>query len=114
MEYSVVEGREVNTVNYASGGFLYVKVRSSQSCTYIKCSLNRASGCPGYAHINHVSNTLNVTHEHVHDENAYKHSEFALRNKLKRAAESSSEKLRQVLMILVGEILLAHWYRFNK
>ena len=85
MEHSAVEGRKVNTVNYASGGFLYVKVRSSQSCTYVKCSLNRASECPGYAHINHVSNTLNVTHEHVHDENAYKHSQFALRNKLNRA-----------------------------
>ena len=96
MEYSVVEGRKVNIVNYASGGFLYVKVCSSQSCTYVKCSLNRASGCPGYAHINHVSNTLNVTHEHVHDKNTYKNSEFALRNKLKRAAESSSEKLRQL------------------
>ena len=52
-------------------------------------------GCPGYAHVDNYSNTLSVKNEH-HHENAYKRSEFALRNKLKRAAEYSSEKSREV------------------
>ena len=61
MEYYLAEGKTVNSLNYESEGYLYVKVRSSQSCTYVKCTLNRASGCPGYAHIDHVANTLRLT-----------------------------------------------------
>ena len=88
----MVEGKNLNSLNYKSGGYLYVKVRSTQSCTYVKCTLNRASRCPGYDHSDHVANTLRLTREHHDDENAYKQSEIVLRNQLKRAAECDSER----------------------
>ena len=43
-----------------------------------------------------VSNILIPTSAHDHGEEAYKRGEFSLRNKLKRAAETSSERLREV------------------
>ena len=76
----MVEGTKKNSLNYKSGGYLYVKVRSTQSCTYVKCTLNRASRCPGYAYGDHVANTLRLTRGHHHDENAYKQSTIVLQN----------------------------------
>ena len=76
----MVEGKNLNSLNYKSGGYLYVKVRSTQSCTYVKCTLNMASRCPGYAYSDHVRNTLRLTRGHHHDENAYKQSTIVLRN----------------------------------
>ena len=60
----------INYLKYESR--VYVKVRSSQSCTYVKCTLNRASGCPRNAHIDHVANKLRLTREHHHDEDVPK------------------------------------------
>ena len=96
MEVTLVEGKKLNSVNYQSGGYLYTKVRSSQQFTYVRCTLNRSSGCPGYAKIDNALNTLIPTSAHDHGEEAYKIGESLLRNKLKRAAEISSERLREV------------------
>ena len=49
MEVTLVEGKKLNSVNYQSAGYLYTKVRSSQQFTYVRCTLNRSSGCPGNA-----------------------------------------------------------------
>ena len=96
MNFVVVEGKRLNSIHYQSGGYLYLKVRDSKNFTYVRCTLYKNPGCKGFAKIDHESNTLVLTHEHDHDENAYRQNEFVLKNKLKRAAETSSERLRQV------------------
>ena len=96
MNFEVVEGKRLNSFHYQSGGYLYLKVRASKNFTYVRCTLYKNPGCKGFAKIDHDSNTLSLTHEHDHDENAYRQNEFVLKNKLKRAAETSSERLRQV------------------
>ena len=96
MQVTLVEGIKLNSFNYLSEGFLYVKVRTSQQFTYVRCTLNKSFGCPGYAKIDNVTNTLITTSAHDHGEEAYKRGVYSLRNKLKRAAETSSERLREV------------------
>ena len=85
MQVTLVEGKKLNSFNYLSEGFMYVKVRTSQQFTYGRCALNRSFGCPGYAKIDNVTNTLITTSAHDHGEEAYKRGEYSLRNKLKRA-----------------------------
>ena len=76
MEVTLVEGKKLNSLNYLSGGYLYIKVRTSQQFTYVRCALNRSGGCPGYAKIDNVSNILIPTCAHDHGEEAYKRGEF--------------------------------------
>ena len=94
MNFEVVEGKRLNSFHYQSGGYLYLKVRASKNFTYVRSTLYKNPGSKGFAKIDHDSNTLSLTHEHDHDENAYRQNEFVLKNKLKRAAETSSERLR--------------------
>ena len=72
MEVTLVEGKKLNSFNYLSGGYLYIKVRTSQQFTYVRCALNRSRGCPGYAKIDNVSNILIPTSAYDHGEEAYK------------------------------------------
>ena len=46
--------------------------------------------CPGHAKIDNVSNIFITASAHDHGEEAYKRGVISLRNKLKRAAETSS------------------------
>ena len=67
MEFTIVEGKKLNSFIYESGEYLYIKVRASENFTYLRCTLSRNSGCKGFAKIDHASNTLITTHEHDHD-----------------------------------------------
>ena len=89
-------------------------MRTSQQFTYVRCALNRSFGCPGYARIDYVTNTLITTSAHDHGEEVYKRGEYSLRNKLKRAAETSSERLREIFNETCREDPLKNMISFSK
>ena len=74
MEVTLVEGKKLNTFNYLSGGYLYIKVRTSQQFTYVRSTPNRSCGCPGHTKIDNISNIFINTSAHDHGEEAYKRS----------------------------------------
>ena len=47
-----MEGKKVNSSNYLSEGFRYVKARESESIIYVKCSLFRSHSCQCFGKIN--------------------------------------------------------------
>ena len=42
MEYSLVEGKKLNSNNYECQGFRYVKSRECETAIYLKCALFRS------------------------------------------------------------------------
>ena len=42
MEYSLVEGKNFNSINYECQGFRYVKSRECETAIYLKCALFRS------------------------------------------------------------------------
>ena len=68
MEYSVIEGKKLNSKNYESEGFRYVKARECEGSIYIKCALFRTNSCPCIGRIDKATNLMNLTH--IHNQNS--------------------------------------------
>ena len=70
MEYSVVEGKKSNSVNYISEGYRYVKCHENNGTIYLRCTLAKQKGC--YTDLpkvfvqtlisNHISSQITIYH----------------------------------------------------
>ena len=49
MDFSIVEGKKLNSTNYISGGYRYTKNPESNGTIYLKCTLARQNACEGLA-----------------------------------------------------------------
>ena len=96
MEYSVIEGKKLNSKNYESEGFRYVKTRECEGSIYIKCALFRTNSCPCIGRIDKATNLMNLTHIHNHDTASYNDTKIILSNSIKRKAEVSTASLREI------------------
>ena len=96
MAYSTIESNKLNYFNYEFEDFIYSNVRSNSKYRYLRCILYRKLKCKGFGKIDLYSNQFIPTQDHNHDTDAYKTQQIDLRNKLKRAAETSSDRLRDI------------------
>ena len=98
MEYQIIEGKKLEFKNFRSNDFLYNRSSSNEHCTYLRCTLWRTRGieCPGFGKIIHETNLFHINKDHCHTIEAYKSEIIILNNKIKRAAEISTENPRQV------------------
>ena len=62
MEYSVAEGRKLNSKNYASEGFRYVKARECEGAIYLKCALFKTNSCPCVGRIDKATDLIHSAH----------------------------------------------------
>ena len=96
MEFSIVEGKKLNSINYLSNGYRYVKYHENKGTIYLRCALAKKSGCGALAKVSTSENLLNTTKHHDHSQNEHNSESISLANQIKRAAEVSSENLREV------------------
>ena len=96
MEYSIVEGKRLNSLNYLSNGYRYSKNRESNSNIYLRCTLAKLCNCPGLANITATRSLLEVTNMHNHSRSEYMSDSIVLANRIKRVAESSTDGLREI------------------
>ena len=96
MEYSLVEGKKLNSTNYESEGFRYVKSRECETTIYLKCALFRTHSCLSIGRIDKITNLLEVTRVHTHDTESHNGKKILLSNAIKRKAEISTGNLREV------------------
>ena len=96
MEFSIVEGKRQNSLNYSSDGYRYVKYRESNGTIYLRCTLSKKWSCHGLAKISSTTNLLEVTKSHSHSKDDYKSESIVLSNSIKRSAEVSTENLREI------------------
>ena len=99
MEYSVVEGKKSNSVNYISEGYRYVKYHENNGTIYLRCTLAKQKGCLSLAKIYTPENLLKMTKNHSHSQCDYGIDSIILTNRIKRAAELSTDNLREVFNI---------------
>ena len=64
MEYSLVEGKKLNSTNYESEGFRYVKSRECETTIYLKYALFRTHSCLSIGRIDKITNQFEVTRVH--------------------------------------------------
>ena len=77
--------------------FIYSHVRSSSvKYQYLRCTLYINLKCKGFGNIDLTLNQFIQTQDHNHEVDAYKTKQISLRNKLKRAAETSSGRLHDI------------------
>ena len=116
MEYSITEGKKLGTHNYSCQGYLYTRSSSSDKCIYLRCALWRSHGieCRGFGRINNECNFFYLTQNHCHTEEAYKSKLIALNNKIKRAAENSTDSLRQVFDQVTASDEAGAWYHTDR
>ena len=96
MEFSIVEGKRLNSLNYTSGGFRYSKYRESNGIIYLRCTLFKKSACHRLAKICDNSNLLVISKPYNHSISEYQADSIVLSNKIKRLAESSTDNLREI------------------
>lgn len=98
MEYKIIEGKKLGSQNFECQGYLYIQSRQTETSIYLRCTLWRCGEklCPGTGRIDRLLNVLYTKQMHNHTQAAYKSNLIALNNKLKRAAEISTENLRHV------------------
>ena len=60
MEYSVVEGKKLNSINYECEGFRYVKSRECENSIYLRCALFRKHSYPSIAKIDKITNLFEL------------------------------------------------------
>ena len=98
MEYRIIEGKKLGSHNYECGGFLYNRSSSTQQSAYLRCTLwrTREIECPGFGKISLENNLFYLNKNHCHSEEAYQSDIITLNNKIKRAAETTTENLRAV------------------
>ena len=79
----IVEGKKFNSKNYECQGFRYVKVRESQTSTFLKCALFRTHGCQSFCRIDKLTDLLKVTHLHNHSFDSHDKYRIILSNQIK-------------------------------
>ena len=94
MAYAKIESNKLEHFNFED--FIYSHVRSSVKYQYLRCTLYRNLKCKDFGKIDLTLNQFIQTQDHNHEVDAYKTKQIALRNKLKRAAETSSSRLRDI------------------
>ena len=68
MEFSIVEGKKLSSINYMSDGYRYNKYNESNGTIYLRCTLTRSHGCSATAKILATSNILMITKTHIHSQ----------------------------------------------
>ena len=98
MEYTICEGKKVDSKHYISIYYRYTLTQIYGGTKYLRCTLWRTQpwNCPGKAFICDGSNLLTNKQEHNHTPAVYNSDTIQLRNKLKRAAENSTLNLREI------------------
>ena len=97
MEYSIIEGKKLNSINYECQGFRHVKCGEYGNSIYIKCALFRSNSCACTGKIDKQSNFLELNAQHNHDAAMHSSEKIIICNTIKRKAEVSSANLREVL-----------------
>ena len=92
MEFSVIEGKK--ETNYIADGYRYNKNRENSGIIYLKCTLAKECSCNGLVKFDTRVNLLEITRAHNHSQSDYNFDSIVLANRIKRAAESSTENLR--------------------
>ena len=96
MEFSIVEGKKLNSLNYMSDGYRYNKYNESNGTIYLRCTLARSHGCSATAKILDTGNLLIITKTHNHSQTEHQTDTIILANRIKRVAETSTENLREI------------------
>ena len=98
MEYKIIEGKKLGSRNFECEGYRYTLSSQSKTSIYLRCTLWRCKErfCQGTGRIDRLLNLLYIKQIHNHTEAAYKSNIIALNNRLKRAAETSTNNLRHV------------------
>ena len=94
MEFSIVEGKRLNSSIYLSDGYRFIKNRESNDSIYLRCILE--SNVIGLAKITSNKSVLEITKTHNHPQFEYKSDSVVLANRIKRAAQSSTDGLREI------------------
>ena len=96
MEYSIIEGKKLNSTNYECQGFRYVKSGEYGNSIYTNCALFRSNSCACTGKIDKQTNLLELNAQHNHDAAMHRSEKIIVSNTIKRKAEVSSENLREV------------------
>ena len=98
MEYKIIEGKKLGSRNFECEGYRFTLSSQSETSIYLRCTLWRCRErfCQGTGRIDRLLNLLYIKQIHNHTEAAYKSNIIALNNRLKRAAETSTDNLRHV------------------
>ena len=97
MDFSIEEGKRLNSLNYTSDGYRYTKYRESNETVYLRCTLAKRCACKGTAKISSTSkDLLEMTKAHNHSRIEHKSEIIILANRIKRAAAVSTDNLREV------------------
>ena len=85
MNLSFPEGKKLNSVNYISDGYRYVKYHENNGTIYLRCTLAKQKGCLSLAKIYTPENLLKITKITVFF-NVIMEQNIILTNRIKRAA----------------------------
>ena len=96
MEYSIIEGRKLNSTNYECQSFRYVKSGEYGNSIYTKCALFRSNSCACTGKIDKRTNLLELNAQHNHGAAMHRSEKIIVSNTIKRKAEISSANLREV------------------
>ena len=96
MEFSIVEGKKLNSINYISDGYRYNKYNESKGTIYLRCTLARSHGCSATAKIPDTGILLIITKTHDHSQIEHQTDTIILANRIKRVAETSTENFREI------------------
>ena len=94
MAYSEIESNKLNHFNIQHDNFIYSKVRYDGKFQYLRCTLFRNLKCKGFGKIDKMTDKFIKTQERNHEAHVYNSNQIILRNKLKGAADTSSDRLR--------------------
>ena len=86
MEFSIVEGKKLNSINFMSDGYRYNKYNQSNGTIYLRCTLARSHGCSATAKILDAGNNLIITKTHNHSQTEHQTDTIILANRIKRVA----------------------------
>ena len=81
---------------HISDGYRYTKYRELNETIYFRCTLSKKCACHGLAKISSIVNQLEVTSFHYHSGADDQSVGIVLANRIKRAAESSTDSLREI------------------
>ena len=95
-EYSLVEGKKLNSNNYECQGFRYVKSRECETAIYLKYALFRTHSCLFIVRIDKITNLFELTRVHNHDSDSHNCHKIMISNVIKRKAEESTGNLREI------------------
>ena len=95
MEYSIVEGKILNSNNYECQRYRYVKVRESPNSIFLKCALFRTHSCESFGKIDKITDLFEVTNLHNHSVESHNKEKIILCNQIKRKGETTTSELRE-------------------